>query len=81
MYGKTIGNGYALTAVVGKKAVMEAAQTSFMAKMSPAAVSDNEPEASASTAVTAPSTTDIAAENNDKLTEEILDNFIKQVIL
>ena len=30
MYGKTIGNGYALTAVVGKKAVMEAAQTSFI---------------------------------------------------
>ena len=30
MYGKTIGNGYALTAVVGKKSVMEAAQTSFI---------------------------------------------------
>jgi glutamate-1-semialdehyde aminotransferase len=30
MYGKTIGNGYALTAVVGKKAVMEAAQTTFI---------------------------------------------------
>ena len=30
MYGKTIGNGYALTAVVGKKCVMEAAQTSFI---------------------------------------------------
>ncbi len=30
MYGKTIGNGYALTAVVGIKAVMEAAQTSFI---------------------------------------------------
>lgn len=30
MYGKTIGNGYALTAVVGKKAVMEVAQTSFI---------------------------------------------------
>lgn len=30
MYGKTIGNGYALTAVVGKRAVMEAAQTSFI---------------------------------------------------
>jgi len=30
MYGKTIGNGYALTAVVGKKEVMEAAQTSFI---------------------------------------------------
>jgi glutamate-1-semialdehyde aminotransferase len=30
MYGKTIGNGYALTAVIGKKSVMEAAQTSFI---------------------------------------------------
>ena len=30
MYGKTIGNGYALTAVVGTKAVMEAAQTTFI---------------------------------------------------
>jgi glutamate-1-semialdehyde aminotransferase len=30
MFGKTIGNGYALTAVVGKRAVMEAAQTSFV---------------------------------------------------
>jgi len=30
MYGKTIGNGYALTAVVGKRSVMEAAQTSFI---------------------------------------------------
>jgi glutamate-1-semialdehyde aminotransferase len=30
MYGKTIGNGYALTAVVGKKEVMEAAQTTFI---------------------------------------------------
>lgn len=30
MYGKTIGNGYALTAVVGKRAVMEAAQTTFI---------------------------------------------------
>jgi glutamate-1-semialdehyde 2,1-aminomutase len=30
MFGKTIGNGYALTAVVGKKAVMESAQTSFI---------------------------------------------------
>lgn len=30
MYGKTIGNGYALTAVVGRKEVMEAAQTSFI---------------------------------------------------
>ena len=30
MYGKTLGNGYALTAVVGKKSVMEAAQTTFI---------------------------------------------------
>jgi glutamate-1-semialdehyde aminotransferase len=30
MYGKTIGNGYALTAVVGKKAIMEAAQNTFI---------------------------------------------------
>lgn len=30
MYGKTIGNGYALTAVVGRRAVMEAAQTTFI---------------------------------------------------
>lgn len=30
MYGKTIGNGYALTAVVGKRCVMEAAQTTFI---------------------------------------------------
>jgi glutamate-1-semialdehyde aminotransferase len=30
MFGKTIGNGYALTAVVGKKSVMEAAETSFI---------------------------------------------------
>lgn len=30
MFGKTIGNGYALTAVVGRKSVMEAAQTSFI---------------------------------------------------
>ena len=30
MYGKTIGNGYALTAVVGKKSVMEAAQSTFI---------------------------------------------------
>ncbi|SDJ32858.1 glutamate-1-semialdehyde 2,1-aminomutase [Pedobacter sp. ok626] len=30
MYGKTIGNGYALTAVVGRKEVMEAAQTTFI---------------------------------------------------
>ena len=30
MFGKTIGNGYALTAVVGRKSVMEAAQTTFI---------------------------------------------------
>ncbi len=30
MFGKTIGNGYALTTVVGKKSVMEAAQNSFI---------------------------------------------------
>ena len=30
MYGKTIGNGYALTAVVGRKTVMEAAQNTFI---------------------------------------------------
>lgn len=30
MYGKTIGNGYALTAVVGRRSVMESAQTTFI---------------------------------------------------
>jgi glutamate-1-semialdehyde 2,1-aminomutase len=30
MYGKTIGNGYALTVVVGKKMIMEAAQKTFI---------------------------------------------------
>ncbi len=30
MYGKTLGNGYAITAVVGKKEVMEAAQKTFI---------------------------------------------------
>lgn len=30
MYGKTLGNGYAITAVVGKKSVMEVAQKSFI---------------------------------------------------
>lgn len=30
IFGKTIGNGYALTAVVGKRGIMEAAQTSFI---------------------------------------------------
>ena len=29
MYGKTLGNGYAITAVVGKEDVMEAAQKTF----------------------------------------------------
>ena len=30
MFGKTIGNGYALTAVVGRRSVMEAAQSTFI---------------------------------------------------
>ena len=30
MYGKTLGNGYAITAVVGKKEIMEAAQNTFI---------------------------------------------------
>lgn len=30
MYGKTLGNGYAITAVVGKRSVMEAAQKTFI---------------------------------------------------
>lgn len=30
MYGKTLGNGYAITAVVGKKEIMEAAQSTFI---------------------------------------------------
>lgn len=30
MFGKTIGNGYALTAVVGKRSVMEATQSTFI---------------------------------------------------
>lgn len=30
LYGKTIGNGYALTAVVGRRSVMEAAQKTFI---------------------------------------------------
>ena len=30
MFGKTIGNGYALTAVVGKREIMEAAQKTFI---------------------------------------------------
>ena len=30
MFGKTIGNGYALTAVVGKRSIMEAAQNTFI---------------------------------------------------
>ena len=30
IFGKTIGNGYALTAIVGKRNIMEAAQTTFI---------------------------------------------------
>jgi len=30
VFGKTIANGYALTAIVGKRAIMEAAQTTFI---------------------------------------------------
>lgn len=30
MFGKTLGNGYAITAVIGRRAVMEAAQTTFI---------------------------------------------------
>ena len=30
MYGKTLGNGYAITSVVGKKSIMEAAQKTFI---------------------------------------------------
>ena len=30
MFGKTLGNGYAITAVVGKKSIMEAAQSTFI---------------------------------------------------
>ena len=30
MFGKTLGNGYAITGVIGKRAVMEAAQTTFI---------------------------------------------------
>ena len=30
MFGKTIGNGYALTAIVGRKSIMEASQTTFI---------------------------------------------------
>ena len=30
MYGKTIGNGYALTAVLGKRSIMESAQSTFI---------------------------------------------------
>jgi glutamate-1-semialdehyde 2,1-aminomutase len=30
MFGKTLGNGYAVTATIGRKEVMEAAQTSFI---------------------------------------------------
>ena len=30
MFGKTLGNGYAITSVIGKKSVMEAAQNTFI---------------------------------------------------
>ena len=30
MYGKALGNGYAITAIVGKKEVMESAQNTFI---------------------------------------------------
>lgn len=30
MYGKTLGNGYAITAVIGKRSIMEAAQKTFI---------------------------------------------------
>ena len=30
MFGKTLGNGYAITAVVGKRSVMEVAQKTFI---------------------------------------------------
>ena len=30
MYGKALGNGYAITAIVGRKEIMEAAQSSFL---------------------------------------------------
>ena len=30
MFGKALGNGYAITAIIGKREVMEAAQTSFI---------------------------------------------------
>ena len=30
IFGKTLGNGYAITAVIGKRAIMEAAQTTFI---------------------------------------------------
>ena len=30
IYGKTLGNGYAITAVVGKTEIMEAAQKTFI---------------------------------------------------
>ena len=30
MFGKTLGNGYAITAVIGKKEIMEAAQNTFI---------------------------------------------------
>jgi len=30
MFGKALGNGYAITAIIGKRAIMEAAQTTFI---------------------------------------------------
>ena len=30
MYGKALGNGYAITAVVGKRSIMENANTNFI---------------------------------------------------
>ena len=30
MYGKALGNGYAITATIGKKEIMEAAQNTFI---------------------------------------------------
>ena len=30
MFGKALGNGYAITAIVGRQAVMEAAQSTFI---------------------------------------------------
>ena len=30
MFGKALGNGYAVTAVIGKRNIMEAAQSTFI---------------------------------------------------